>query len=404
MVIYLLYCVKFDIFLIFRVINLMKKITSAVLAVFMICFCFCPVAVNADSELKALINSNAGTAVKTGCIPLDNAVDELFAKIFTSEMTAYDKVKAVYDYMVVNYSGGSSNTLYPATAPDIQLNVADSDIPDYFAGQDAFFIKNAAEIIATHKGTCLNYTAAFAVFMKSLGLDCFPVKGMTASAGGGMTEHFWPVVVLNGKYYIFDAQVDDHIANGGNIRYWRFGYTVEELSDLYVPYKSYDSFNVEFGRFDYEGKTVDIGTKTDLIGFVFKINSTGYADKAAYDSKKQLLYFACPIPVDDFYFLSDLPDSIEGVSNNICISTGNIFTDRNSEKYICIVMGDIDKNGKITSSDARSALKYSLRLCKLDSVSLLAADIDRNNKISSNDARVILRVALKLSDVSLVNS
>lgn len=59
--------------------------------------------------------------------------------------------------------------------------------------------------------------------------------------------------------------------------------------------------------------------------------------------------------------------------------------------------GDADGDGKITSSDARKILRYSLKLDSVpDGAAFAGADYNGDGKISSSDARLVLRKALKL--------
>ena len=61
-----------------------------------------------------------------------------------------------------------------------------------------------------------------------------------------------------------------------------------------------------------------------------------------------------------------------------------------------IKLGDVNKDGKLTASDARVALRASAKLEVLEGNSFIAADIDKNGKITASDARLILRKSAKL--------
>ena len=58
--------------------------------------------------------------------------------------------------------------------------------------------------------------------------------------------------------------------------------------------------------------------------------------------------------------------------------------------------GDVNKDGKITATDARLALRIAAKLDTADEYTEKAADIDENGKITSADARKILRIAAKI--------
>lgn len=63
-----------------------------------------------------------------------------------------------------------------------------------------------------------------------------------------------------------------------------------------------------------------------------------------------------------------------------------------------VLVGDIDSNGKVTASDARTVLRVSARLDEIDEDIFPVADTDRNGKITSADARKILRIASRLDE------
>lgn len=63
-----------------------------------------------------------------------------------------------------------------------------------------------------------------------------------------------------------------------------------------------------------------------------------------------------------------------------------------------VLLGDVDMNGKVTASDARTVLRVSAQLEKPDESIISIADADKNGKITSADARKILRISSKLDE------
>ncbi len=63
------------------------------------------------------------------------------------------------------------------------------------------------------------------------------------------------------------------------------------------------------------------------------------------------------------------------------------------------ILGDIDDDKSITSSDARLALRAAVGLEKLDKKQTMAADADKNGNIESADARLILRASVGLEQL-----
>ena len=59
-------------------------------------------------------------------------------------------------------------------------------------------------------------------------------------------------------------------------------------------------------------------------------------------------------------------------------------------------LGDVNKDGKINSKDARLALRISARLESADVLTATLADANKDGKVNSKDARLILRASAKL--------
>lgn len=64
----------------------------------------------------------------------------------------------------------------------------------------------------------------------------------------------------------------------------------------------------------------------------------------------------------------------------------------------CGKCGDIDADGRITASDARLALRFSVGLEKFDTETKYCADVDGDGKVNSSDARVLLRYSVGLEE------
>ena len=89
----------------------------------------------------------------------------------------------------------------------------------------------------------------------------------------------------------------------------------------------------------------------------------------------------------------------KAVTDKDLIGTGMILTMSNGSKKEIVVYGDGDGDGKITSADARYALRASVGLEKTNEASCYykAANVD-GDKLSSSDARAILRASVGLED------
>lgn len=73
-----------------------------------------------------------------------------------------------------------------------------------------------------------------------------------------------------------------------------------------------------------------------------------------------------------------------------------IYCSKDDPDYV--KMGDTDKNGKITASDARLALRVSVGLEKFSEDLLKIADVNKDMKVTAADARLILRASVGLEN------
>ena len=62
-------------------------------------------------------------------------------------------------------------------------------------------------------------------------------------------------------------------------------------------------------------------------------------------------------------------------------------------------LGDVDGNGKVTASDARTILRHASRLETIDPDYFGLADVNGDNSIKAGDARIALRMATKLESL-----
>ena len=60
------------------------------------------------------------------------------------------------------------------------------------------------------------------------------------------------------------------------------------------------------------------------------------------------------------------------------------------------VSGDVDGDGKVTSADARKALRAAAKLTSLSPVETMRADVNGDGRVTASDARTILKTAGKL--------
>lgn len=87
----------------------------------------------------------------------------------------------------------------------------------------------------------------------------------------------------------------------------------------------------------------------------------------------------------DYYFIANFVN-IKGVMLKLTIPGS-------------YTIGDIDNDGKVTSKDARLALRASAKLENLSQTQILAADINHDGQLHADDARILLRIAAQIEDI-----
>ncbi len=171
------------------------------------------------TDAVSVLNSAQLTPTMTGYEPCDTIVLDTLAQITTPEMSTYDKVLACYDWLIDNCRYGY---------------LSEYTIPDSPEDEG---ITRAMDMLAYKIGACDDYSCAFAAMTRALGLNCYTVYGQTSTASGGYTGHIWTVIKINGVEYVFDPQVEDNIAKGGKVYYYRFCKTYNEVYENYMSYR-----------------------------------------------------------------------------------------------------------------------------------------------------------------------
>lgn len=200
---------------------------SLVIAMTIILFSSTVFAANAES----ILNSATLTPTWTKSQDCNNVIRETLAQITTDSMTTYEKVKACYDYLIENCAYRDTSDAKNVT-PFKVSNSTHSDV-----SKGGYGVERSYVMLTLRVGVCDNYSCAFAALVRAIGLNCYTISGKTAKATGGMTGHVWTVININGTEYVFDPQIDDNIAKGGSVYYYRFCKTYDEVAESYANYK-----------------------------------------------------------------------------------------------------------------------------------------------------------------------
>ncbi len=186
------------------------------------------------SDIESLLNSAELYPTLTLSEPTNYMIVSVLNQITTPNMTTYQKVLAIHDYLVATCSYGGA-----AIYLDENIMTTFASLQDY----------RAYSILSTHIGVCDHYTSAFVALTRAIGLDSYYTSGMTTKASGGYTGHAWPIIYINGEDYGFDAQIDDNLSKGGTISHARFGKKYSEVPGKYIPSPYYETTTFEYGPY-----------------------------------------------------------------------------------------------------------------------------------------------------------
>ncbi len=123
--------------------------------------------------------------------PLKKSVDTILASLSVEEMPKDKALRACYDFMMNTYSYKRFTDIF-----------------------DNNWTKTyALDLFSTGKGNCSSYAAGLAYLAKGLGYESRVATGHIDSVSGLPTSHAWTEIKVDGKWYIFDAEMDQAKAN-----------------------------------------------------------------------------------------------------------------------------------------------------------------------------------------------
>lgn len=207
----------------------------------------------ADKSAETLLNSAALNPMKTNNDTVDAQVSEILKKVTTDKMSTYQKVKAVYDYIINTSTYGTPKGVY--------------GYEPYVSKMDSTIVTESRFLLDEKVGVCNNYAALFTVLTRRIGLESYYVTGQVASRNGGMTGHVWSIIKLSGEYYIFDTQIEQSNTSGGVIGYNWFCKKDTSMSGTYSYIPSREVSVASFGGFvlEEERDYSDLGGKVTPI-------------------------------------------------------------------------------------------------------------------------------------------
>lgn len=171
---------------------------------------------NGNATQTAPGNKPSGlvTVEVSASMKADKEAQKIVGSIITSNMSEYERVKAIHDWIVINvqynYAGLNNNTL-PQTA------------------------YNADGALCYKSAVCQGYAEAFQLLCAKAGVQAYMMYGESGNSVDGWDSHAWNVVRINGEWYQIDCTWDDPLVNemvvtgSSNLSYTYFLLTDKEM-------------------------------------------------------------------------------------------------------------------------------------------------------------------------------
>ena len=194
---------------------------------------------------------------------LDTLLREEIVKIINNDMTQDQKLRAIYDYMIKNYSYRGADTVE--------------------AGAVGWEPEFAMNMLQSGKGNCYSWAAAFAYLARQSGWAANAVAGTAVSPKGSVREHAWVEITIDGTAYTFDPEIEGVYAK-----------TVGETYDLFK--KAYGQAVWKYNKAEVEEPDYsdDVNTPVDesLVKILDQVYSgvgvgIGLQDAAVTKSREQ---------------------------------------------------------------------------------------------------------------------
>ena len=290
-----------------------------------------------SGSIESILNSAKLNPTKTGYPTLDNYATSVLKSVTNDSMSTYEKVKAVYDWVINNMS--------------YQLGFVIGEEIDSLINTYGFYERDAVEVFlatngfGTHRGSCDNYSAMFMVLTRRIGLDSYVISARNKDGSGHTTVN----IKINGKWYNFDPQREDNSLKNGKIMYYAFG---EDDSDS-KPY-TYVNRNSDVAAFHGFQKQPE----SNYLKATITIGGKSYTAKTAVSSYKYVI----PDTFEVDYATN--PTTYINIEANSKVNYIHTMSDNTNTNYVWeTVSGDrgtINTSGTISITQKWGAIRYEI--------------------------------------------
>ena len=182
---------------------------------------------NISEDVKKLLNNADLDSMSTGLYKLDNRVKNVISKIETdSSMSTYEKVRAVYDYVLYYFEPATKLYVDEDTVYETCSSV------DYISYFDMELIYRANRALTNQTGASAEYACVMTVLLREIGLEAYYIDG-EKKMDTGYESHGYTLVLIDGEQYVFDAESEDKEIENAEVSYSYFCKKWEDVSDVY---------------------------------------------------------------------------------------------------------------------------------------------------------------------------
>ncbi|MCI8669298.1 MAG: hypothetical protein HFI34_07245 [Lachnospiraceae bacterium] len=188
------------------------------------------------ADLKEKINQMVLTPGSTGNTDLDDMVDEIVGKVCAENMSVYDKIKNIYDYL--HY--------YSQVTDEQGIDDMGNTFADllYESELDLEIVYRANRLLKNgYRGDSRDIASLFTILLKRIGVDAHYVSGHDYNYG-------YVAIMLDNEYYVFDLANEEKSADNTLNRYEKFAKNIINYPEQYTVYKieAYMALSKNFAR------------------------------------------------------------------------------------------------------------------------------------------------------------
>ena len=159
---------------------------------------------NVTEETKQVLNNAALEPMLTNYTEVDNAVQGVLDVTVKDEMTTYEKVRNIYDYLMYTYDVADTSFI---DEDSVYSFCSKYEYSSYF---DMELMYRGNQAITNKSGDTKDIASVFALALRRIGLQAYYIDA-DSYVDGYSISHGYVVVSIYGDYYVFDPAAEDNL-------------------------------------------------------------------------------------------------------------------------------------------------------------------------------------------------